>query len=50
MVIPVGTGPFGQQLLLIEKGANGEIRRRDVLPVRFVPLTGPGVSPARPRH
>ena len=49
MVIPVGTGIFGQQLLLIEKGADGQIRRKDVLPVRFVPLTGPGVSPTRPR-
>jgi protein-L-isoaspartate(D-aspartate) O-methyltransferase len=44
MVIPVGTGAFGQQLLLIEKGADGQIRRKDVLPVRFVPLTGPGVG------
>jgi protein-L-isoaspartate(D-aspartate) O-methyltransferase len=49
MVIPVGTGIFGQQLLLIEKGADGQIRRKDVLPVRFVPLTGPGVSPPRSR-
>jgi protein-L-isoaspartate(D-aspartate) O-methyltransferase len=49
MVIPVGTGVFGQQLLLIEKGADGQVRRKDVLPVRFVPLTGPGVSSPRPR-
>jgi protein-L-isoaspartate(D-aspartate) O-methyltransferase len=44
MVIPVGSGIFGQQLLLIEKDADGQVRRKDVLPVRFVPLTGPGVG------
>jgi protein-L-isoaspartate(D-aspartate) O-methyltransferase len=39
MIIPVGL-PFGeQQLLLIEKGENGDIARREVLPVLFVPLT-----------
>ncbi len=40
MVIPVG-GPFStQQLMLLTKTANGEIRSRQVLPVAFVPLTG----------
>lgn len=40
MVIPVG-GPFlVQQLMLVEKGAGGEIRTRQILPVAFVPLTG----------
>lgn len=40
MVIPVG-GPFlVQQLMLVEKGASGEIRTRQILPVAFVPLTG----------
>jgi protein-L-isoaspartate(D-aspartate) O-methyltransferase len=43
MVIPVGAGAFGQNLLLIEKGADGTIKRTAVLPVRFVPFTGPGV-------
>lgn len=38
MIIPVG--PLGdQQLYLLEKRA-GEVRRRAVLPVRFVPMTG----------
>ena len=41
MVIPVGSGPFGQQLLLIEKGADGQVRRKEVLPVRFVPMVKP---------
>jgi protein-L-isoaspartate(D-aspartate) O-methyltransferase len=40
MVIPVG-GPFAvQHLMLIEKDAQGELSTRQILPVRFVPLTG----------
>jgi protein-L-isoaspartate(D-aspartate) O-methyltransferase len=39
MVIPVG-GPFAtQQLVLVEKRADGRIATRQLLPVRFVPLT-----------
>ncbi len=38
MVIPVG-GPFvTQQLTLIEKAADGQVRTRQLLPVAFVPL------------
>lgn len=40
MIIPVG-GPFMlQHLVLVEKDANGASRTRQLLPVRFVPLTG----------
>jgi protein-L-isoaspartate(D-aspartate) O-methyltransferase len=40
MVIPVG-GPFTvQHLMLVEKRADGRVRTRQLLPVRFVPLTG----------
>ncbi|MFO1190117.1 MAG: protein-L-isoaspartate(D-aspartate) O-methyltransferase [Alphaproteobacteria bacterium] len=39
MVIPVDHGVYGQVLLLVEKDANGHVRRRDVLPVAFVPFT-----------
>lgn len=40
MLIPVGN-PFSvQQLMLIEKGPDGRISTRQILPVRFVPLTG----------
>jgi len=42
MVIPLGSGPFGQQLALVEKRADGSVMRTNVLPVRFVPFTGPG--------
>jgi protein-L-isoaspartate(D-aspartate) O-methyltransferase len=40
MVIPVGSSFFTQTLLLVEKDAQGQVRTRQVLPVRFVPLTG----------
>lgn len=40
MVIPVGS-PFAvQQLMLVEKDGDGEVSTRQILPVRFVPLTG----------
>ena len=39
MVIPVG-GPFSaQQLVLVEKRADGTVSTRQLLPVRFVPFT-----------
>ena len=38
MVIPVGPSSAAQELLLIEKLADGTTTRRTVLPVRFVPL------------
>lgn len=40
MVIPVGGSFFTQTLLLVEKDAQGRARTRQILPVRFVPLTG----------
>lgn len=40
LVIPVGTPYASQELLLIEKDAHGELHRKTVLPVAFVPLTG----------
>lgn len=40
MVIPVG-GPFAlQHLVLVERDAEGRAKTRQLLPVRFVPLTG----------
>ena len=41
MVIPVGKVSDVQSLLILEKDEEGRIRQRDVLPVRFVPLTRP---------
>jgi protein-L-isoaspartate(D-aspartate) O-methyltransferase len=40
MVIPVGGRFLTQQLLLIEKTETGEVKTRQIIPVRFVPLTG----------
>jgi protein-L-isoaspartate(D-aspartate) O-methyltransferase len=40
MIIPVGSRFTVQDLLLIEKSAAGEFAVRQILPVRFVPLTG----------
>ncbi|MBI2310916.1 MAG: protein-L-isoaspartate(D-aspartate) O-methyltransferase [Betaproteobacteria bacterium] len=40
MVIPVGTPFLTQNLMLVEKAADGSVSSRQILPVRFVPLTG----------
>ena len=40
MMIPVGSNFMTQQLLLITKDEQGEIQTQQILPVRFVPLTG----------
>jgi protein-L-isoaspartate(D-aspartate) O-methyltransferase len=40
MIIPVGPVHAVQQLILVLKDANGEISTRQLLPVRFVPMTG----------
>ena len=39
MVLPLGGRYAGQELILLEKDAEGEIAQRSVLPVVFVPLT-----------
>ena len=40
MVIPLGPAFLVQQLMLIEKTADGDIISHQILPVAFVPLTG----------
>lgn len=40
MVIPVGSRFLVQQLVLVSKNEAGDITTRQILPVRFVPLTG----------
>ncbi|HVF36208.1 MAG TPA: protein-L-isoaspartate(D-aspartate) O-methyltransferase [Candidatus Saccharimonadia bacterium] len=40
MVIPVGAPFLTQTLVLVEKRGDGTLRTRQLLPVRFVPLTG----------
>ena len=45
LIIPVGSRFLTQQLLLLTKAADGSVTTRQVLPVRFVPLTGGRDSP-----
>ena len=40
MVVPVGAPFMVQQLMLVEKRADGSVSTRQILPVAFVPLTG----------
>lgn len=40
MVIPVGSRFFTQYLMLVEKQSDGSVKTRQIMPVRFVPLTG----------
>ena len=40
MIIPVGSRFLAQQLLLLVKDEEGNVTTRQILPVRFVPLTG----------
>ena len=40
MVIPVGTQFLTQYLMLVEKNPDGTVSIKQILPVRFVPLTG----------
>ena len=40
MVIPLGTQFMTQYLMLVEKQMDGSVTSRQILPVRFVPLTG----------
>ena len=42
LVIPVGEG--WQELKVVEKTADGPLKKRTVIPVQFVPMTGPGVE------
>lgn len=41
MVIPVGAEGSTQELLVIEKGAGGNVKETKTIPVRFVPFLGP---------
>jgi protein-L-isoaspartate(D-aspartate) O-methyltransferase len=40
MMIPIGAAFLTQQLILVEKNRDGTVSTRQILPVRFVPLTG----------
>jgi protein-L-isoaspartate(D-aspartate) O-methyltransferase len=40
LVIPIGSDPLGQDLVLVQKDAHGALRQRRLFPVAFVPLIG----------
>lgn len=40
MIIPVGSPFLVQHLVIVEKHADGKVTSKQILPVRFVPLTG----------
>jgi protein-L-isoaspartate(D-aspartate) O-methyltransferase len=40
MIIPVGSRFLTQQLVVVNKEQDGQLVTRQILPVRFVPLTG----------
>ena len=40
MILPVGASPEGQMLRVVERGEDGVNVSADLIPVRFVPLTG----------
>ncbi|HEX5078175.1 MAG TPA: protein-L-isoaspartate(D-aspartate) O-methyltransferase [Geminicoccaceae bacterium] len=40
LVIPIGAMPTGQDLVLVEKDAQGQVHERRLFSVAFVPLTG----------
>ncbi|HYZ25948.1 MAG TPA: protein-L-isoaspartate(D-aspartate) O-methyltransferase [Geminicoccaceae bacterium] len=42
LVTPLGRDPLSQDLILVEKDAQGTTHERRLFPVAFVPLTGPG--------
>lgn len=45
LVIPVGSYDYAQELMLIEKRPDGSLRRSNIAPVRFVPMTGESEKP-----
>lgn len=40
LVAPIGRPNWSQDLIVIDKDTDGKIKRRKLLPVRFVPMTG----------
>ena len=41
LLAPVGRSVWGQELVLVEKTADGKLHRKSVLPVMFVPMVHP---------
>ncbi len=47
LCIPVGSGWKAQELIVLEKQTDGQLIRRTVFPVRFVPMTGEAEGTAK---
>ncbi len=47
MILPVGTPQGFQYLILITKDEKGNLHERNILPVRFVPMTGEVMKPEK---
>jgi protein-L-isoaspartate(D-aspartate) O-methyltransferase len=45
LVIPIGSDPFNQDLVLVEKDTAGQSRQQALFPVAFVPLRGARSGP-----
>jgi protein-L-isoaspartate(D-aspartate) O-methyltransferase len=41
LVAPVGDSPMNQELVVVDKGLDGRVHRRSVIPVAFVPMVKP---------
>jgi protein-L-isoaspartate(D-aspartate) O-methyltransferase len=48
MILPVVGDDGFQYLILLSKDQQGQLQRKNVLPVRFVPMTGINTTSARP--
>jgi protein-L-isoaspartate(D-aspartate) O-methyltransferase len=49
LVAPVGRSVFDQELVVVEKGRDGKVKRRSALPVRFVPMVKQAPAQTAPR-
>ena len=47
LVMPLGDADGDQELVVVTRDSAGELSTRNVLPVRFVPMTGEGILTLR---
>jgi protein-L-isoaspartate(D-aspartate) O-methyltransferase len=47
MILPQGSPRGAQYLIVITKDKEGKLRRKNVMPVRFVPMTGEVQKPRK---
>ena len=49
LVMPVGNSRGNQELVLVSRHSSDQVSYKDILPVRFVPMTGKGILTLRER-